>query len=92
MDTSQVNADLRQGGYYEALELGKGKRRAGRDIVNSLEKVDLLHLQRLFSGTASGTRSDDLSRHVSRHCDRNFARLGCGPALVRRTPYTSEIR
>ena len=72
LDIGQFNAAFEQGEEYEPLELVKEQGRTGRDIVNSLVKVDFLHAQRHLSDTAGGSRSEELSRHLSRYYSRNL--------------------
>lgn len=48
------------------------KTRSGRDIVDSLVRVDFLQAQRHLSDSSGGSRSEDLSRHLSRFYRRNL--------------------
>lgn len=51
---------------------GSGKSRSGRDIINSLIKVDFLNAQRHLSDSSGGSRSEELSKHLSRFYQRNL--------------------
>ncbi len=49
-----------------------GKSRSGKDIINSLIRVDFLQAQRHLSDTSGGSRNEELSRHLSRFYRRNL--------------------
>lgn len=49
-----------------------GKSRSGKDIINSLIRVDFLQAQRHLSDTSGGSRNEELSRHLSRFYKRNL--------------------
>lgn len=76
LDESQFNNALEPNEGYEPQELLRNQGRSGKDIVNSLIKVDFLHAQRHLSDTAGGSRSEELSRHLSRFYQRNLERHG----------------
>tara|TARA_R110002020_G_scaffold20611_2_gene70335 strand:- start:926 stop:3115 length:2190 start_codon:yes stop_codon:yes gene_type:complete len=76
LDESQFNNDLEPNAGYEPLELLREQGRTGKDIVNSLIKVDFLHAQRHLSDSEGGSRSEELSRHLSRYYQRNLERHG----------------
>lgn len=76
LDESQFSNDLKQKAGYEPQELLGDQGRTGKDIVNSLIKVDFLHAQRHLSDSEGGSRSEELSRHLSRYYQRNLERHG----------------
>lgn len=50
----------------ERIDAIRGTRRhTGKDIVNSLIKIDFLHAQRHLSDSEGGSRPKELSRHLS---------------------------
>ncbi|KZB57710.1 ATP-dependent nuclease [Thalassospira xiamenensis] len=76
LDIAQFNDALEPNQGYEPQELLREQGRTGRDIVNSLIKVDFLHAQRHLSDSAGGSRNEELSRHLSRYYQRNLERHG----------------
>lgn len=58
-------------GYVPSLMVPE-KNRKGRDILNSLIKLDVLGAQRHLSDKLGGSRVEDLSRHFSRYYLRNL--------------------
>ena len=76
LDEAQFNEELEPNEGYEPQELLRDQGRTGKDIVNSLIKVDFLHAQRHLSDSEGGSRSEELSRHLSRYYQRNLERHG----------------
>ncbi len=76
LDEEQFDDDLEPNVGYEPQELLRDQGRTGKDIVNSLIKVDFLHAQRHLSDSEGGNRSEELSRHLSRYYQRNLKRHG----------------
>ena len=76
LDDAQFNDDLEPNKGYEPHELLQDQGRTGKDIVNSLIKVDFLHAQRHLSDSEGGSRAEELSRHLSRYYRRNLERHG----------------
>lgn len=76
LDEAQFNDELEPNEGYEPQELLRDQGRTGKDIVNSLIKVDFLHAQRHLSDSEGGSRSEELSRHLSRYYQRNLERHG----------------
>ncbi|MBF7053888.1 ATP-dependent endonuclease [Halomonas sp. KAO] len=76
LDESKFNNDFEPNVDYEPQELLRDQGRTGRDIVNSLIKIDFLHAQRHLSDSEGGSRSEELSRHLSRYYQRNLERRG----------------
>lgn len=57
---------------YAPLLLARGTSRSGKEIVESLIKVDMLHAQRHLSDSATGSRTEDLSRRISKLYQRSL--------------------
>ena len=76
LDEAQFNEELEPNEDYEPQELLRDQGRTGKDIVNSLIKVDFLHAQRHLSDSEGGSRAEELSRHLSRFYQRNLERHG----------------
>lgn len=76
LDEAQFNDELEPNQDYEPQELLRDQGRTGKDIVNSLIKIDFLHAQRHLSDSEGGSRSEELSRHLSRYYQRNLERHG----------------
>ena len=76
LDEALFNDALEPNEGYEPQELLRDQGRTGKDIVNSLIKVDFLHAQRHLSDSEGGSRSEELSRHLSRYYQRNLERHG----------------
>ena len=76
LDHAQFDADLQPVAEYEPLVLTSDKGRAGKEILNSLLRVDFLHAQRHLSDAAGGGRAEDLSRCLSRFYERNLEKRG----------------
>lgn len=74
LDAAQFNDALEPNDGYEPQELLRDQGRTGKDIVNSLIRVDFLHAQRHLSDSAGGSRAEELSRHLSRYYQRNLER------------------
>ena len=76
LDEAQFSDNLEPNDGYEPQELLREHGRTGKDIINSLIKVDFLHAQRHLSDNEGGSRSEELSRHLSRYYQRNLERHG----------------
>lgn len=76
LDRAQFDASFVATAGYRPLLLTKDKDRSGKDILNSLLRVDFLHAQRHLSDSAGGSRSEDLSRCLSRFYERNLEKRG----------------
>lgn len=74
LDEAQFNDKFEPNEGYEPQELLKEQGRTGKDIINSLIKVNYLHAQRHLSDSAGGSRAEELSRHLSRYYQRNLER------------------
>ena len=76
LDHAQFDANLEPAVGYEPFLLTPDKGRGGREILNSLLRVDFLHAQRHLSDAAGGGRAEDLSRCLSRFYERNLEKRG----------------
>lgn len=76
LDEAQFNDELEPNEDYEPQELLRDQGRTGKDIVNSLIRIDFLHAQRHLSDSEGGSRAEELSRHLSRFYQRNLERHG----------------
>lgn len=74
LDHMQFDSNLEQKDDYEPQELLPDQGRTGKDIINSLIKVDFLHAQRHLSDTSAGSRVEELSSHLGRYYQRNLER------------------
>jgi predicted ATP-dependent endonuclease of OLD family len=77
LDKARFNNDFHELASYQPLQIlpdkgPTGKVRSGKDIVNSLLRVDFLQAQRHLSDTSGGSRTEELSRHLSRFYKRNL--------------------
>ncbi len=77
LDKAKFNNDFHELANYQPLQIlpdkgPTGKSRSGKDIVNSLIRVDFLQAQRHLSDTSGGSRTEELSRHLSRFYKRNL--------------------
>lgn len=82
LDPSRFDATMApEDGYTPALLAGRD--RSGREILNSLIKIDFLHAQRHLSDSPGGARAEDLSRVLSRFYDRNLEQMGDDLATLR---------
>lgn len=77
LDHAKFDNDFKENVDYVPLEIiadkgATGKSRSGKDIINSLIRVDFLQAQRHLSDTSGGSRNEELSRHLSRFYKRNL--------------------
>ncbi len=77
LDKARFNNDFHELASYQPLQIlpdkgPTGKARSGKEIVNSLLRVDFLQAQRHLSDTSGGSRTEELSRHLSRFYKRNL--------------------
>ncbi|EHN70051.1 ATP-dependent nuclease [Aliivibrio fischeri] len=61
---------------YTPAKINSDKGKSGKDIINSLIKVDYLHAQRHLSDNVEGGRTEELSKRLSRFYDRNLDKIG----------------
>lgn len=71
LDRAMFDDSFNEEACYQPL-LIKGEGRGGKEVLNSLLRVDFLDAQRHLSDSAEGTRAEDLSRCLSRFYDRNL--------------------
>ena len=83
LDPAQFDDDLQPSNEYEPLQLTPDKGRGGKEILNSLLRVDFLHAQRHLSDAAGGGRAEDLSRCLSRFYERNLEKRSDDYDIVR---------
>ena len=76
LDRAQFGAEFEEPAGYAPLLLTPDKGRGGKDILNSLLRVDFLHAQRHLTDAAAGGRAEDLSRCLSRFYERNLEKRG----------------
>ncbi len=74
LDAAQFDEELEPVSKYVPLELMRDEGRTGKDIVNSLFKIDFLPAQRHLSDSAGGSRAEELSRLLSRYYAHNLER------------------
>jgi len=77
LDKARFNNDFHELENYQPLQIlpdktPTGKTSSGKDILNSLIRVDFLQAQRHLSDTSGGSRSEELSSHLSRFYKRNL--------------------
>ncbi len=72
LDRAQFDDSFKEKDGYHPSELVKEKGRSGKEILNSLVKVDCLTAQRHLSDNGESSRSEDLSRCLSRFYKRNL--------------------
>lgn len=91
LDEAKFNEVFEANSDYQPQELIKDRDRSGRDIVNSLIKVDFLQAQRHLSDNAGGNRAEDLSRHLSRYYKRNLDRHGDDHNAIRALDNSKDL-
>ncbi|PKV50846.1 putative ATP-dependent endonuclease of OLD family [Aquimarina sp. MAR_2010_214] len=77
LDYAKFDDNFKELEDYSPLQIipdkgAMGKSRSGKDIINSLIRVDFLQAQRHLSDTSGGSRNEELSRHLSRFYKRNL--------------------
>lgn len=91
LDATEFDDEFEPAEGYEPQELLKEQGRTGKDIINSLIKVDFLHAQRHLSDNAGGSRAEELSRHLSRYYARNLERHGEDYNAIRALAESEEL-
>ncbi len=76
LDMARFDSSFSADPAYVPLELTADNGRTGKDVLNSLVRVDVLHAQRHLSDSAGGNRAEDLSRCLSRFYERNLEKRG----------------
>lgn len=76
LDRARFNASFVEEANYVPLPITPDKGRGGKDVLNSLLRVDFLDAQRHLADSAGGSRAEDLSRRLSRFYERNLERRG----------------
>lgn len=76
LDRQQFDEDLEPNQNYSPLEIVPDRSRTGKEILNSLVRVDILHAQRHLSDHGGVGRAEDLSKCLSRFYKRNLEKRG----------------
>ncbi len=76
LDRARFNDSFVEVADYTPLQITLDKGRSGKEVLNSLLRVDFLSAQRHLSDNAGGSRAEDLSRCLSRFYDRNLEKRG----------------
>jgi predicted ATP-dependent endonuclease of OLD family len=75
LDPARFDANMvAEAGYVPASLAGRD--RSGREILNSVLRIDFLNAQRHLSDSPGGGRAEDLSRVLSRFYGRNLEQKG----------------
>lgn len=72
LDQARFSDELIETTGYTPQPLTVGEGKSGRDVLNSLLRVDFLHAQRYLSDSAEGSRAEDLSHRFSRFYEQNL--------------------
>ena len=72
LDRARFDSSFIEVANYSPLRLTTDQGRSGKEVLNSLLRVDFLNAQRHLSDTAAGSRAEDLSRCLSRFYKRNL--------------------
>ncbi|WWL67659.1 ATP-dependent endonuclease [Burkholderia pseudomallei] len=72
LDPARFDGAMVADADYAPVALMPSENRSGREILNSLIRVDFLHAQRHLSDSPGGARAEDLSRVLSRFYERNL--------------------
>jgi len=72
LDRAKFDAAFVEQDGYVPVQMTPDSGRGGRDVLNSILRVDFLGAQRHLSDTSGGSRAEDLSRCLSRFYDRNL--------------------
>lgn len=76
LDHARFDASLVEEAGYLPLRINQNNGRGGKEVLNSLLRVDFLNAQRHLSDSADGSRAEDLSRRMSRFYERNLEKCG----------------
>lgn len=76
LDQVRLDASLVEETNYNPLQIILSNGRGGKEVLNSLLRVDFLNAQRHLSDSAEGSRAEDLSRCLSRFYERNLEKCG----------------
>lgn len=76
LDRARFDDSFVEAPEYAPPQITPDKGRSGKDVLNSLLRVDFLSAQRHLSDNAGGSRAEDLSRCLSRFYDRNLEKRG----------------
>jgi len=76
LNHANFDASFVENENYTPFQITADKGRGGKEILNSLLRVDFLNAQRHLSDSVDGSRSEDLSRCLSRFYERNLEKRG----------------
>jgi predicted ATP-dependent endonuclease of OLD family len=72
LDRARFDNDYDPAIGYVSSPMTPEKGRSGREVLNSLIRIEVLNAQRHLSDKSGGNRAEDLSRHLSRFYNRNL--------------------
>ena len=76
LDCARFNDLFVEATDYTPLQITPDKGRGGKEVLNSLLRVDVLSAQRHLSDSTGGSRAEDLSRCFSRIYQRSLEKRG----------------
>jgi predicted ATP-dependent endonuclease of OLD family len=76
LNRSNFTEELIETEGYKPSLIPKDKSRGGKEILNSILKVDFLNAQRHLSDSNDGSRTEELSKRLGRFYERNLEKLG----------------
>lgn len=97
LDKAKFDNDFCELASYQPLQIlsykgSTGTSRSGKDIVNSLVRVDFLQAQRHLSDMSGGSRTEELSRHLSRFYKRNLEKRSDDYNIMRALSESEKLR
>jgi predicted ATP-dependent endonuclease of OLD family len=72
LDRARFNDSYAAPDDYKPSLMTPESNRNGREVLNSLVRIDVLNAQRHLSDSSGGNRAEDLSRHLGRYYSRNL--------------------
>jgi predicted ATP-dependent endonuclease of OLD family len=72
LDRARFNDSYAAPDDYKPNLMTPESNRSGKEVLNSLVKIEVLNAQRHLSDKAGGNRAEDLSRHLGRYYSRNL--------------------
>jgi predicted ATP-dependent endonuclease of OLD family len=72
LDRSKFNEIFEEDTDFKPLPILSDSKAGGKQVLNSLIRIDCLHAQRHLTDSSSGVRAEDLSRCLSRFYNRNL--------------------
>jgi predicted ATP-dependent endonuclease of OLD family len=83
LDRARFDADFVQPLDYSPSLMTPEKGRSGKEVLNSIIRIEVLNAQRHLSDKSGGHRAEDLSRHLSRFYARNLEKRAEDYAAMR---------